>query len=599
MEQIDIINLIEKNPIVNFTGEDYQNRLISKITNCFTTYEQKIFLSSFYCYLTYDSTNDYVIDLNDIWKWLEFSSKHKAKELLEKYFTKDIDYLISKDLSNKSDKTEKRGGHNKTIIMLTLDTFKMFCLKAGTKKADEIHKYFVKLEKIMFETMKEECTELKQQILQINECNNKKMEETLKVHKDLEKEKLLLEKYSSEISLVYIIRVKTFKNGEYVIKIGESRMGVRNRYNEHKRNYEECVLLDCFEVDKSKNFESFIHTHKDINYNRYSKLPGHENEHELFLIGKHLTYQMVLNVIRQNISTFMFSVRELLKENELLKLKLQSPSTHSPVDNLTYNPPVDNPQMSTILSMLTNLNAKIDNIEHKYAEKVPPKITTGFNSQLPHLGPRVQKINPENLQLVSVYESVTEVMNENKNIKRPSIAKAIKDNTVYCGFRWQLVERNLDPTVLYDIQPTKKTVEKNTGYIAKLNKEKTEILNVYLDRKVAGKCNGYKCHSALDNPVKNGTQANGFYYVLYDNCDSDLTDEFESKYGTPLLYKDGIGKYDAHGDVTVYSCKYDCIRTLKMSDKTLGKALDTGMPYNSCIFKRIGEKLEMCPDSPK
>lgn len=298
---------------------------------------------------------------------------------------------------------------------------------------------------------------------------------------------------------------------------------------------------------------------------------------------------MVLNVIRQNISTFMFSVRELLKENELLKLKLQSPSpspsTHSPVDNH---------QMSTILSMLTNLNAKIDNLEQKAAEKsAAPKITTGFNAQLPHLGPRVQKINPENLQLVSVYESVTEVMNENRNVKRPSIAKAIKDNTVYCGFRWQLVERNLDPTVLYDIQPTKKTVEKNTGYIAKLNKEKTEILNVYLDRKVAARCNGYKCHSALDNPVKNGTQANGFYYVLYDNCDSDLTDEFESKYGVPLLYKDGVGKYNAHGDLTVYACKYDCIRALKMSDKTLGKALETGMPYNSCIFKRIGEKLEM------
>ncbi len=584
---INYINLLE-NPTINNLTDSYHCKILEKAKYTFNEYEQKMFLPNYYCYINSIST-EFVIDFDDVWNWIEFSSKHKAKELLEKSFTKDIHYVVTKASPDKKEKTEKRGGYNKTSIMLTLDTFKLFCLKADTKKSTEIHRYFVKLEKIMFETMKEECHELKQQILQINEGNTKKMEETLKVHKDLEKEKLLLEKYSSEISLVYIIRVKTLQNGEYVIKIGESRMGIRNRYNEHKRNYEECVLLDCFEVDKSKNFESFIHTHKDINYNRYSKLPGHENEHELFLIGKHLTYQMVLNVIRQNISTFMFSVRELLKENELLKLKLQSPSpspsTHSPVDNH---------QMSTILSMLTNLNAKIDNLEQKAAEKsAAPKITTGFNAQLPHLGPRVQKINPENLQLVSVYESVTEVMNENRNVKRPSIAKAIKDNTVYCGFRWQLVERNLDPTVLYDIQPTKKTVEKNTGYIAKLNKEKTEILNVYLDRKVAARCNGYKCHSALDNPVKNGTQANGFYYVLYDNCDSDLTDEFESKYGVPLLYKDGVGKYNAHGDLTVYACKYDCIRALKMSDKTLGKALETGMPYNSCIFKRIGEKLEM------
>ena len=33
------------------------------------------------------------------------------------------------------------------------------------------------------------------------------------------------------------------------------------------------------------------------------------------------------------------------------------------------------------------------------------------------------------MQLVKVYESVTEVMNENKDIKRPSINKAIQENT--------------------------------------------------------------------------------------------------------------------------------------------------------------------------
>jgi hypothetical protein len=58
------------------------------------------------------------------------------------------------------------------------------------------------------------------------------------------------------------------------------------------------------------------------------------------------------------------------------------------------------------------------------------KLVTGFNQQMPNLGPRLQKINPENLQLVKVYESVTELMNENKNIKRPSIMKAIQENTI-------------------------------------------------------------------------------------------------------------------------------------------------------------------------
>ena len=45
--------------------------------------------------------------------------------------------------------------------MLNVETFKKFCLKAGTKKADEIHDYFIKLENIMFEITKEEGDELK------------------------------------------------------------------------------------------------------------------------------------------------------------------------------------------------------------------------------------------------------------------------------------------------------------------------------------------------------------------------------------------------------------------------------------------------------
>ena len=56
-----------------------------------------------------------------------------------------------------------------------------------------------------------------------------------------------------------------------------------------------------------------------------------------------------------------------------------------------------------------------------------PNLTTGFQEPLPTLGPRVQKINPDTMQLIKVYESVTEAMNEDKNLKRPSISKAVEE----------------------------------------------------------------------------------------------------------------------------------------------------------------------------
>jgi hypothetical protein len=81
---------------------------------------------------------DFVIDLDDVWKWLKFSTKQKAKMLLENHFVKDTDYITSLTPQVKQPDHIK-GGHNKEIIMLNIATFKKFCLKAGTKKADEIH----------------------------------------------------------------------------------------------------------------------------------------------------------------------------------------------------------------------------------------------------------------------------------------------------------------------------------------------------------------------------------------------------------------------------------------------------------------------------
>ena len=102
----------------------------------------------------------------------------------------------------------------------------------------------------------------------------------------------------------------------------------------------------------------------------------------------------------------------------------------------------------------------------------------------------------------------------------------------------------LTPNIIHSISPTKQTQVQNVGYIAQLNSTKTEITNVYLDRKQACFLNDYETSSALDTPVKE------------------------------------------------FSCKYDCIRTLKISDKTLAKALKNNTSYNNYYFKEIGSKLK-------
>ena len=584
---VDIVNLIENNPITKLNG-NYQSKLIEKVKNNFTDYEQQMFIASFYCYLNHDYKNDFVIDLDNVWQWLGFNQKVKAKILLENHFTINKDYKLL--LSQMGKQTNIKGGHNKEIFMLNIKTFKLFCIKAGTKKADEIHEYFIKLEEILQEVLIEESNELKQQLLQVEDQKAKEYELKLEKQKVLEREKILLKEYATIGSIVYIIKVKTFENGQYIIKLGESRRGVKDRYNEHKLKFEECLLLDCFAINKSKDFESFLHNNENIRGNRVNDLKGHESELELFLIGKNLTYKTLLNIITNNSKYFNNNdTNKLELENEQLKLMIEMKTNNN-----------DNVLIQELIMAVKQMSSKIDNLEKSNKELLDnfnssqTKVVTGFNEPLITLGPRLQKINPETLQLVKIYESVSEIMKEDNNIKRPSINKAVVENTVYNGFRWLLVDRDSDPNIIHNILPTRQTKEQNLGYIAQLNKEKTEIINVFIDRKTAAHFNGYESSSALDTPVKNFSITKGYYYRLYDHCEEVLKNGFiEKNNGEPLLYKNGVGQFDSENKlIGEFICKYDCIKQLKISDKTLAKALDKNIMYNNNYYKTIGSKIK-------
>ena len=607
---LNIVNLIENNPIIKLSNT-YNNKLLEKIKEKFTETQQQLFISSFYCYLHYNQTTDFVIDLDNIWQWLGFNQKVKAKLLLEKNFVNEKDYKCLLSQQGKQ-KNEGRGGHNKQTFLLNIKTFKLLCIKAETKKANEIHEYFVKLEGILHETLEEESIELKQQLednkQQLEDTNNN-FDKKLIQQKALQREQILLKDYGSSGSLIYIIKIKSYDTGEYIVKIGESRYGIEQRYKEHQKKYEECVLLDCFRVVKSRDFEKYLHHHDKIRSSRVKDLKDHEKEQELFHIGKEVSYKTVLNIIENNIKSFneysqkdfdrLQQKYDLLQEKyDLLQEKYDFvKSTINSSNNLQNTISLENDNQEKI-NKLENINKKLEQTNKEILEKLnKPEIitTTRFGEPLATVGDRIQKINPETMTLVKVYESIAECLKESKfKMKRSSIDKAIKQNTIYNGYRWMYVERNKNPNILENIPETKVTRLQNLGYIAKLNVDKTKILNVYLDRKTAAIENGFLSSAALDNPVKNEKIANGFFYVLYDNCDENLQEDFEENNREILLYKEGVGQYDNKNNlIKEFACKYDCIKQLKMSDKTLRKALDQKVMYNNYYFKYIGSKVKV------
>ena len=84
-EILDLIDLITNNPITKLT-ETHNNNLLNKVKNTFNETEQQLFIASFYSYLNYHKTDDYIVDLDNIWKWLCFNQKFNAIRILEKNF---------------------------------------------------------------------------------------------------------------------------------------------------------------------------------------------------------------------------------------------------------------------------------------------------------------------------------------------------------------------------------------------------------------------------------------------------------------------------------------------------------------------------------
>jgi hypothetical protein len=170
MQELNIVELIEKNPISKLS-KAYNNKLLNKIKDNFTDFEQQLFVSSFYCYLNYNTNIDFVVDLDDIWRWLGFSTKQNSERVLEKHFKPNIDYRnlayqFGTATSEQEYSIKQHGGQNKQKILLTIKCFKSLCLKAQTKKAGEIHEYYMKMEDVLHQIVEEETDELRLQLEQ-------------------------------------------------------------------------------------------------------------------------------------------------------------------------------------------------------------------------------------------------------------------------------------------------------------------------------------------------------------------------------------------------------------------------------------------------
>lgn len=331
MSDLNIVELIEQNPITRLS-DAYNNKLLMKIQEIFSGFEQQLFVSSFYCYLNYDKNNDFVADLDNVWKWLGFSSKFTAIRTLEKNFSIDIDYKTAPEVAgalyertNQSNevqkKDEKWGGHNKQTIMLTIKCFKSLCLKAQTKKASEIHEYYMKMEEVLHQVIEEETDELRKQLETKENIIIEKDNAIVKTNKEKIKavEQATIAQFPVNTECIYFGTIDNTNNEkETLIKFGHSN-DLATRTQNHHKIYDNFILVAAFRVQNKVEIENLIKAHPKIKRHMRTIEVNGKNKTEIIAYDYNLTIERLTKHIKDIIHSKTYSIdnfNRLLKQNE-------------------------------------------------------------------------------------------------------------------------------------------------------------------------------------------------------------------------------------------------------------------------------------------
>ena len=327
-----------KNPITKLSST-YNDKLLNKIKEKFSCFEQQLFVSSFYCYLNYDKNIDFIVDLDDVWKWLGFTQKVSAIRVLEKNFISNLDYKTALQFGKASLESffKQNGGQNKQTILLTIKCFKSLCLKAQTKKASEIHEYYMKLEETLHEIVEEETNELKLQLEQKDNIILEKEITIINTKKEKQKavEQAIIVQFPVNTECIYFGTIdNTNEDGEKLIKFGHTN-DLSTRILDHRKKYTNFILVNAFRVQNKVEIENLIKTYPKIKRQIRSIEVNGKNKTEIVAYDStNFTIEKLSKHIKDIIHSKTYSIdnfnrimkenEELINENNNLKEELQS-----------------------------------------------------------------------------------------------------------------------------------------------------------------------------------------------------------------------------------------------------------------------------------
>jgi prophage antirepressor-like protein len=440
----------------------------------------------------------------------------------------------------------------------------------------------------------------------------------IKYNCDIEKHKALIKAYDNK-NVIYLCKFR-YEDNKVVIKIGSSQ-NIKERISHISNAYYNInpILIDLVEINNYKKFENYLHNHSFIK-KFYYEMKNKENRisKEIYLIDE-IYISEIINIINNDKNKFIEINEDYLnkiKEIEELKLKKEELQI-SKINELKEMKLIDMENNKNIFKF-KEIEEKLINIEEKikltnyvndidYITEVEENVDNDidltkifFQTKKNTYGikiPYVYQYNPDDLiNPIKIHKSPADVERDielkSLEISPSPLRNAVKNNTIYKGFRWYYVRRDENPPE--QIPPTveSKHKEPEVKFIAMIDITKTKIMNVYPNQKEATKARLMKCNS-FHRAINNGTISSGHYWNYFENCSKEMQEEYLKNNKLPEKYVSTCCKKVQQicpltkNILKTYDSNREVVKNFKMSVSSLKKYSDSGEIHNGYIWKIV------------
>jgi len=195
-------------------------------------------------------------------------------------------------------------------------------------------------------------------------------------------------------------------------------------------------------------------------------------------------------------------------------------------------------------------------------------------------GNKIQKYS-ETGELLKTYIGIRDATRL-EAISDTNLKSAIKNKTIYAGYRWLYLDRDSDDNTVQEIGESVKVNTPKNAFVAMLDIDKTRIVNVYKNQKDAGLARKLKSSSAIYQSIVKGNLSSGHYFKYYEECSDELKAAFLENGG--VLPEAHINKgvaikqidYITGELIKEYPSLLDVQKNFQISSKCIKKAIATG-----------------------